>query len=204
MDRYNREQVYAATLGYFEGDDLATNVWVDKYCLKDKEDNYLELTPDAMHFREAGEFARIEKKFGGEGELSKEDIYKWLKDFKYIVPQGSIMYGIGNDYSFNSLSNCTVVESPQDSISSIVNTGRDMANLFKMRCGVGVDISTLRPSGASVNNSARTSTGAWSFVKFYSDLVNVIGQNGRRGAGIVTLNVNHPDIIKFISSKKDL
>lgn len=204
MKTYNREEVYKATLSYFDQDDLATNVFIDKYCLKDREGNFLELTPDDMHHRLAKEFARIEKKFGGKNQLSEEEIYNWLKDFKYIVPQGSVMYGLGNDYSFNSLSNCTVIDSPEDNISSIINTGRDMANLFKMRCGVGVDISNLRPDGASVNNSARTSTGAWSFVKLYSEFVNTIGQKGRRGAGMVSIRGDHPDVVKFISSKKNL
>ncbi len=204
MKLYNRTEVYDATLFYFDGDDLATNVFIDKYCLRDKDGNFLELTPDDMHRRLAKEFARIENKFGGKNQLNEEEIYGWLKGFSRIVPQGSVMYGLGNDYSFNSLSNCTVIESPEDSISSIMNTGRDMANLFKMRCGVGVDISNLRPEDALVNNSARTSTGAWSFVKLYSEFVNTIGQKGRRGAGLVSIRGDHPDVIRFISSKKNL
>lgn len=204
MKTYSREQVYEATLAYFGGDDLATNVFIDKYCLKDGEDNYLELTPQDMHIRLATEFARIEEKFGGPNKLDFDTILSWLENFDFIVPQGSIMYGLGNDFSYNSLSNCTVVESPQDSISSIMNVGRDMANLFKMRCGVGVDISSLRPDGAKVNNSARTSTGAWSFVRYYSEVVNTIGQKGRRGALIITLDCSHPDVIRFATSKQDL
>lgn len=204
MKTYNRTEVYDATLFYFDGDDLATNVFIDKYCLRDKNGNLLELTPDDMHRRLAKEFARIEEKFGGKNQLSEDEIYEWLKGFNRVVPQGSVMYGLGNDYSFNSLSNCTVIESPGDSISSIMNIGRDMANLFKMRCGVGVDISSLRPDGALVNNSARTSTGAWSFVKLYSEFVNTIGQKGRRGAGLVSIRGDHPDVIRFISSKTNL
>ncbi|MCK5021360.1 MAG: HNH endonuclease, partial [Candidatus Peribacteraceae bacterium] len=204
MKTYNKKEVYAATLSYFDDDVLATNVFIDKYCLRNKEGSLLERTPDDMHRRLAKEFARIEKKFGGKNQLKEDEIFNWLKDFKYIVPQGSVMYGLGNGFSFNSLSNCTVIESPKDSISSIINTGRDMSNLFKMRCGVGVDISLLRPDGAEVNNSARTSTGAWSFVKLYSEFVNTIGQNGRRGAGLVSIRGDHPDVIKFLSAKKDL
>ena len=204
MSIYTEEQVYKSTIEYFGRDELAARVFVDKYCLKDRDGNFLELTPDDMHRRMAKEFARIEKKFGGKNQLSEEEIYGWLKGFDFIVPQGSVMYGLGNDYSYNSLSNCTVIESPEDSISSIMDTGRDMANLFKMRCGVGVDISPLRPDGSYVNNSARTSTGAWSFVNYYSGLINVIGQKGRRGAGMVTLRINHPDAILFATSKKDL
>lgn len=204
MKIYSKEEVFEATLAYFDGDDLSTNVFVDKYCLKDRDDNYLELTPHDMHVRLAREFARIEEKFGGPNKLGFDTILYWLEKFKFVVPQGSIMYGLGNDFSYNSLSNCTVVGSPQDSISSIMNTGRDMANLFKMRCGVGVDISPLRPEGAGVNNSARTSTGAWSFVKYLSDVVNIIGQKGRRGALMVSLDCSHPDVIKFATSKQDL
>lgn len=160
---YNEEQVKEATLAYFNGDELATNVFMTKYCLRDKKGNYVEKTPDDMHRRLAAEFARMEDKFGDTGPTESE-IYSFLKDFKYIVPQGSPMMGVGNDYVNVSLSNCVVVDNPQDSVSSIMDAGKDIANLFKRRCGVGLDISDLRPEGAPVNNSARTTTGAWSLI----------------------------------------
>ena len=200
---YNENQVREATLAYFNGDELATNVFMTKYCLRDNNGNYAELTPDDMHRRIASEFARMEDKFG-ESSLAESEIYSYLKDFKYIVPQGSPMMGIGNDYVNVSLSNCVVVENPQDSISSIMDAGKDIANLFKRRCGVGLDISDLRPEGAPVNNSARTTTGAWSFADFYSYVCRMIGQNGRRGALMISMDVRHPDIREFVRMKHDL
>ncbi|HIO73314.1 MAG TPA: ribonucleoside-diphosphate reductase, adenosylcobalamin-dependent, partial [Flavobacteriales bacterium] len=162
------------------------------------------MNPDDMHRRLAAEFARMEKKFNAGHELSEKKIYNYLKDFNYIVPQGSPMMGIGNDYVNVSLSNCVVVESPKDNISSIINAGRDLANLFKRRCGVGLDISNLRPDGTAVNNSAGTTTGAWSFADFYSYVCRMIGQNGRRGALMITMDVRHPDIEKFVIMKQNL
>lgn len=200
---YNEEQVKEATLAYFNGDELATNVFMTKYCLRDKKGNYVEKTPDDMHRRLASEFARMEDKFGDTGP-TKNEIYSFLKDFKYIVPQGSPMMGIGNDYVNVSLSNCVVVDNPQDSVSSIMDAGKDIANLFKRRCGVGLDISDLRPEGAPVNNSARTTTGAWSFADFYSYVCRMIGQNGRRGALMISMDIRHPDIQKFVRMKYDL
>ena len=201
---YTSEEVAAATLEYFSGDELATNVWTTKYALKNRDGEITEKTPDDMHKRLASEFARIEKKFGGDRALSEDIIYDLFKDFKYIVPQGSPMMGIGNDYVNVSLSNCVVVDSPQDNISSIVDSGKQLANLFKRRCGVGIDISGLRPDGASVNNSAGTTTGAWSFADFYSYVCRMIGQNGRRGALMITMDVRHPDIENFVTMKHDL
>ena len=201
---FTRDEVYDSTLKYFGGDELATNVWMTKYALKNKEGEFKEKTPDDMHRRLASEFARIEKDFNSGHELSEEQVYEYLKDFKYIVPQGSPMMGIGNNYVNVSLSNCVVVESPEDNISSIVNAGRDLANLFKRRCGVGLDVSNLRPDGASVNNSAGTTTGAWSFADFYSYVCRMIGQNGRRGALMITMDVRHPDIENFVTMKHDL
>ena len=200
---YNEEQVREATLAYFDGDELATNVFMTKYCLRDNKGNYVEKTPDDMPRRIASEFARMEDKFGG-NNLTETEIYSYLKDFKYIVPQGSPMMGIGNDYVNVSLSNCVVVDNPQDSISSIMDAGKDIANLFKRRCGVGLDISDLRPEGAPVNNSARTTTGAWSFADFYSYVCRMIGQNGRRGALMISMDVRHPDIREFVRMKHDL
>ena len=203
---YSQEQVREATLEYFSGDELATNVFMTKYCLKDKKGSYVEKTPDDMHRRLAKEFARMEDKFitRKSNHLTEEEIYRYLQDFKYIVPQGSPMMGIGNDYVNVSLSNCVVVDNPQDSVSSIMDAGKDLANLFKRRCGVGLDISDLRPEGAPVNNSARTTTGAWSFADFYSYVCRMIGQNGRRGALMISMDVRHPDIEEFVKMKQDL
>ena len=203
---YTEEEVRGATLEYFKEDELATNVFISKYCLRDKDGNFLEKTPDDMHKRLAAEFARIEDKFeaGKNSYLTENEIYSFFKDFKYIVPQGSPMMGIGNNHVNVSLSNCVVVDSPADNISSIVDAGKHLANLFKRRCGVGLDISKLRPENASVNNSARTTTGAWSFADFYSYVCRMIGQNGRRGALMISMDIRHPDIEKFITMKRDL
>ena len=204
---YSEEQVREATLKYFNDDELATNVFMTKYCLRDNEGNFVEETPHDMHVRMAREFARIEDKFSepaGKHALTEEEILSYFKNFKYIVPQGSPMMGIGNNYVNVSLSNCVVVDSPADNISSIVDAGKHLANLFKRRCGVGLDISNLRPENAAVNNSARTTTGAWSFADFYSYVCRMIGQNGRRGALMISMDVRHPDIEKFITMKENL
>jgi len=200
---YKEEEVGAATLDYFSGDELAKNVFMTKYCLKDKDGNLLEKTPDDMHQRLASEFARIEEKFGG-NSLSKEEIYGLLKDFKYVVPQGSPMMGMGNNHVNVSLSNCVVVDSPSDTVSSIMDAGKELANLFKRRCGVGLDISELRPENAIVNNAAGTTTGAWSFADFYSYVCRMVGQNGRRGALMISMDVRHPDIEQFVEMKHNL
>ncbi len=201
---YSESEVRAATLEYFNGDELATNVFITKYCLRDNEGNFVEKTPQDMHNRMAAEFARVEEKHGGPRALTKEKIVEYFNNFKYIVPQGSPMMGIGNSYVNVSLSNCVVVDTPADNVSSIVNAGRDLANLFKRRCGVGLDLSDLRPDGTTVNNSAGTTTGAWSFADFYSYVCRMIGQNGRRGALMITMDVRHPDIESFVTMKQDL
>jgi ribonucleoside-diphosphate reductase alpha chain len=198
---YTHEEVYEKTLEYFGGDTLAANVFF-KYVLRDKEGNYLESDPDQMHRRLAKEFARIESKYPN--PMDEEYIYSFLKNFEYIVPQGSPMAGIGNSFDKTSLSNCIVVTSPDDSISGIMNTGRDAANLFKRRAGVGIDLSTLRPEGTPVSNAAKTTTGAWSFADLYSYICTMVGQNGRRGALMISMDVHHPDIMKFVRMKDDL
>ena len=200
---YIEDEVKAATLEYFGGDELATNVFMTKYCLRGDGEAFLERSPEDMHRRLAAEFARIENKFGG-NVLSEEEIFCYLDKFKYVVPQGSPMMGIGNSHINVSLSNCVVVDSPRDSVSSIMDSGKDLANLFKRRCGVGLDISNLRPDGTAVNNSARTTTGAWSFADFYSYVCRMIGQNGRRGALMISMDIRHPDIEKFVAMKQDL
>ena len=203
---HEEETVKEATLDYFGGDELATNVFMTKYCLRDNKGNFMEKTPDDMHRRIAKEFARVENKFCKDptGSISEDEIYSYLKNFKYVVPQGSPMMGIGNDYVNVSLSNCVVVDNPTDCISSIMDAGKDLANLFKRRCGAGIDISGLRPEGAPVNNSARTTTGAWSFADFYSYVCRMIGQNGRRGALMISMDVRHPDVERFVTMKHNL
>jgi len=201
---YSKQEVLDKTLKYFNGDELATNVFITKYALKNKKGEYEEVSPHDMHNRLASEFSRIETKFGGERQLSLEQIINDISYFKYIVPQGSPMFGIGNNFAVASLSNCVVVASPEDNVSSIVDAGKHLANLFKRRCGVGLDLSNLRPDGLSVNNSAGTTTGAWSFADFYSYICRMIGQNGRRGALMISMDVRHPDIEKFAVMKQNL
>ncbi len=204
VETYSHEEVFSKTKKYFKGDELAASAIVSKYLLQNSEGEFLESSPDDIHHRLAREFARIENIFGGENALTEDTIYEYLQDFKYIIPQGSPMYGIGNNLTLASLSNCVVVDSPMDDVSSIINRGRDLANLFKRRCGVGIDISSLRPEGSEVSNSARTTTGAWSFADFYSYVCRMIGQNGRRGALMITMDVRHPDAESFIKMKHDL
>ena len=174
MQSYTRDEVFKASREYFKNDELAANVFL-KYSLRNnRTKEYYELTPDGMHHRLAKEFARIESKY--QNPLTEEKIYEYLKDFKYIVPQGSPMFGIGNNFQNVSLSNCVVISSPEDNISSIMDAAKNLANLMKRRCGVGLDISKLRPDGAKVSNAAETSTGAWSFADFYSYVCKKIGQ----------------------------
>ena len=201
---FSKEEVHAESLIYFDHDELATNVFMTKYALKDKNGQFLEKSPTQMHERIAKEFARIEAKFGGSNQLYYDRIYNDIADFNYIVPQGSPMFGIGNDHAIVSLSNCVVVASPEDNISSIMDSGKELANLFKRRCGVGIDLTNLRPERATVSNAAGTTTGAWSFADFYSYVCRMIGQNGRRGALMISLDIRHPDIESFVKMKNDL
>ena len=204
MKTHTRAEVEKATLEYFEQDELATNVWITKYCLKNKNGEFLEKSPTDMHNRLASEFFRVERKFNTDRALTKENISDYINNFKYIVPQGSPMMGVGNDHVNVSLSNCVVVAPPLDNISSIIDTGKDLANLFKRRCGVGLDISNLRPDNTPVGNSAGTTSGAWSFADFYSYICRMIGQNGRRGALMISMDIRHPDIFQFATMKHDL
>ena len=200
--KYTEEEVTQATLEYFDGDELATDGFVTKYALRDQWGNLYELTPEDMHRRLAKEFARIEAKYPN--PLSEDEIFTYLDRFKYIVPQGSPMFGIGNPFVVVSTSNCVVIPSPEDSMSGIFTTAERFANLFKRRCGAGTDISTLRPEGTPVNNAARTSTGAWSFAELFAFIAAKVGQNGRRGAEMICIDVRHPDIEKFVAMKDDL
>jgi ribonucleoside-diphosphate reductase alpha chain len=199
---YTKQEVYNKTLEYFQGDELATNVWISKYCLKNKEEQYLELTPDDTHHRLAKEFHRIEQKYPN--PLSYEEIYRLLTNFRYVIPGGSILYGVGNIYSISSLGNCFVVGNSSDSYGGICQTDQEQAQLMKRRAGVGHDISHLRPKNTSVTNSAGTSTGAVSFMERYSNTTREVAQNGRRGALMLSMDINHPDIEDFVIAKDDL
>jgi ribonucleotide reductase alpha subunit len=190
-------------LKYFNGDDLAASVFISKYAISDEENNYLESTPDEMHYRMAKEFARIEEKMGGNSKLSEDEIYKLFNDWT-IIPGGSVMNGLGNPNYIGSLSNCFVAQPPMDSYSSIMKNREIMVQLMKRRGGVGIDISNLRPSGAKVSNAAKTSTGAVSFMNVYSELTKEVALNGRRGALMISMSSKHPDVDEFIKVKQDL
>jgi len=199
---YSKEIVESETLKYFDGDELAAKVFIDKYALRDKDGVYYEKTPDDMHHRLAKEFARIEKnKF--QSPLSEEEIYTYFKDFKYIVPQGSPMFGIGNDFQIISLSNCFLLENPIDSYSSILETDQQLVNISKRRGGCGIDLSHLRPEFAETTNAARTSSGIVTWMERYSNSIREVGQNGRRGALLLSLSIHHPDIMRFCTVKND-
>lgn len=190
-------------LTYFKGDDLAAKVWADKYALKDDNGNILETNPNSMHTRMASEFARIEAKYGGSKAMPQELIESLFRDFKYIIPGGSVMAGLGSPM-IGSLSNCFVIGQPEDSYSGIMKLREEQAHLMKRRGGVGKDLSTLRPAGAKVHNTAKSSTGAASFMEVDSSITQEVAQRGRRGALMLTLDIRHPDVEEFITKKQDL
>ena len=187
---------------YFKGDELAANVFVSKYALTDKKGCLHELTPDDMHIRMSQEFARIEKNYPN--PLSEEEIYELLKEFKYVIPQGSPMSGIGNPYQIQSLSNCFVIESPYDSYGGILKVDQELVQIAKRRGGVGFDLSTIRPKGRSTGNCARTTDGIEIFMDRYSNSCREVAQGGRRGALMLTISVHHPQIKDFVEIKRDL
>ena len=198
---YTYDQAYEASLKYFDGDALAAQVWVSKYALKDSDGNIFELTPDDMHHRLAFEIARIEAKYP-QG-MSEEDVFELLRNFKYVVPQGSPMAGIGNDMQVGSLSNCFVVgiDKKPDSYGGIMRIDQEQVQLMKRRGGVGHDLSHLRPKGMAVKNSALTSTGLVPFMERYSNSTREVAQDGRRGALMLTVSIKHPDAEGFIDAK---
>jgi ribonucleoside-diphosphate reductase alpha chain len=200
LKTYSKQEIEKATLPYFKGDEMATAVWIKKYCLKD-EKNYYELTPDDMHRRIARELARIEAKYPN--PLSEELIYETLKNFKRIVPQGSPMSGIGNNFQVVSLSNCFVIGNGKegDSYGGILKIDQEQVQLMKRRGGVGHDLSHIRPSGSPVKNSAITSTGIVPFMERYSNSTREVAQDGRRGALMLSVSINHPDSEAFIDAK---
>lgn len=198
---YKRKEVFDETLKYFNGDELATNAWINKYALKDSDGNLYEKSPTDMHWRLAKEFERIELKYPN--SLTSEEIFSLLDKFKYIIPQGSPMAGIGNNNQIVSLSNCFVIGNDSDSYGGIFLTDQEQAQLMKRRGGVGHDISHLRPKKMPVNNSALTATGAASFMHRFSNTTREVAQDGRRGALMLTIHINHPDVIDFIDMKID-
>ncbi|MDX9750884.1 MAG: adenosylcobalamin-dependent ribonucleoside-diphosphate reductase [Flavobacteriales bacterium] len=216
---FTKEEAVARSLVYFKGDELAATTWVNKYALRNAAGELLEDTPAAMHRRMAREFARIEatygrlpaakqallSAYGREREaLNEERIFKLFDGFRDVVPQGSVMASLGDPFRLASLSNCVVIPAPTDSYGGIFRNDQQLAQLFKRRCGVGFDLSTLRPEGASVSNAARTSTGAVSFMERFSNTTREVAQKGRRGALMLTMDIAHPDVEKFITIKQDL
>jgi len=201
--KYSYEEAVKASLEYFKGDELAATVWVNKYALKDSQGNIYELTPNDMHRRLAKEIYRIEKKY--ENPMSEEQIFELLKDFKYIIPQGGPMTGIGNDYQVASLSNCFVVgrQNPADSYGGVMMIDQEQVQLMKRRGGVGHDLSHIRPKGSPVKNSALTSTGLVPFMERYSNSTREVAQDGRRGALMLSVSSKHPDAESFIDAKME-
>ena len=224
---YNYDDAFKVSVDYFNGDELPANVFLSKYALRDKDQNLLENSPVQMHRRLAKEFARIEYKYreiewqhGVQANLSNygkslhkrlhaatpkdvsDHIYNLFKDFKWIIPQGSIMATLGTN-TIASLSNCWVAESPLDSYGGILKTDGDLAYYYKRRGGVGTDLSNIRPKGTKTNNSAKSTTGVVSFMHRFSNTTREVAMEGRRGALMLSLDVNHPDIMDFIKVKRD-
>ena len=201
MDFYSYDEVYDATLKYFKGDELAARVWSSKYALKDSFGHIFELTPDDMHHRLASELARIERNYPN--PMSEDEVFSLIQGFKYIVPQGSPMSGIGNNYQVGSLSNCFVIgiDGDPDSYGGIIKIDEEQVQLMKRRGGVGHDLSHIRPKGSPVKNSALTSTGLVPFMERYSNSTREVAQDGRRGALMLTVSINHPDSEAFIDAK---
>jgi len=201
LKSYTQEEAFSASVSYFKGDDLAARVWLNKYALKDSDGNIFELTPNDMHKRIAKEIARVEKRYPN--PLPESKIFDLIKDFKYIVPQGSPMAGIGNPYQIASLSNCFVIgnDGESDSYGGIMKVDQEQVQLMKRRGGVGHDLSHIRPKGSEVKNSALTSTGLVPFMERYSNSTREVAQDGRRGALMLSVSINHPDSQDFINAK---
>ena len=199
---YTYQEAVAAATKYFNGDELAANVWVNKYALKDSFGHIYESTPEQMHRRIAKEVARIEKKY--KNPLTEKEVFSLLENFKYIVPQGSPMAGIGNIYQVSSLSNCFVIGNDADSYSGIIRTDEEQVQLMKRRGGVGHDLSHIRPKGSPVMNSALTSTGIVPFMERYSNSTREVAQDGRRGALMLSVSSRHPDAEDFIDAKMEV
>ena len=203
MDRkvYTFEEAFKTSLNYFTGDELAAKVWVNKYALKDAFGNIYEKSPEDMHHRLAGEIARVEQKYPN--PLSEQELFDLFDHFRYIIPQGSPMTGIGNDFQIASLSNCFVIglDGEADSYGAIIRIDEEQVQLMKRRGGVGHDLSHIRPKGSPVKNSALTSTGLVPFMERYSNSTREVAQDGRRGALMLSVSVKHPDSEAFIDAK---
>ena len=221
VGRYTYQDTLEKCMAYFEGDELAATTWMNKYALKNPDGSFAEATPDDMHRRMAKEFAKVEtqyreaaslngsfKRLSAYGQqrapLTAESIYQLFKDFKYVIPQGSVMSGLGNNNVLASLSNCVVMPEILDSYGGIMYTDQQLAQLFKRRCGVGIDISGLRPANMLVSNAAGSTSGATSFMERYSNTTREVAQNGRRGALMITMDIAHPDVVEFITMKQQL
>ena len=198
---YSYEEAFEASLKYFEGDELAARVWVNKYSMKDSYGNIYECSPEDMHWRIANEIARIEQKY--ENPLTAEEIFGLLDHFRYIIPAGSPMTGIGNNHQIASLSNCFVIglDGQADSYGGIIRIDEEQVQLMKRRGGVGHDLSHIRPKGSPVKNSALTSTGLVPFMERYSNSTREVAQDGRRGALMLSVSIKHPDAEAFIDAK---
>lgn len=203
MNTYTYEEALKESVQYFKGDELAASVWIGKYAMKDSLGNLYEKSPEQMHRRLAKEFARIEAKYAN--PMGEEEIYSLLKDFKFIIPQGGPMTGIGNDYQVASLSNCFVIgnDGPSDSYGGILKIDEEQVQLMKRRGGVGHDLSHIRPAGSPVLNSALTSTGVVPFMERYSNSTREVAQDGRRGALMLSVSIKHPDSEAFIDAKME-
>ena len=198
---YSYDEAFEASLHYFNGDELAARVWVNKYAVKDSFGNIYEKSPEDMHWRLAREVARIEKRYPN--PLSEQELFDLFDRFRYIVPQGSPMTGIGNDFQVASLSNCFVIglDGQADSYGAIIRIDEEQVQLMKRRGGVGHDLSHIRPKGSPVKNSALTSTGLVPFMERYSNSTREVAQDGRRGALMLSVSIKHPDSESFIDAK---
>lgn len=200
---YNYQESLELSKSYFNGEELPAKVFLDKYALRNEKNELLEQTPTEMHRRLAKEFARIEKdKF--KNPLTENQIFELFDKFKRIIPQGSPMFGIGNNYQYVSIGNCFVIPKPHDSYLGILYTDTEITQISSRRGGVGWSVSKLRPNGMTVKNAAKTTTGMVSFMKRFSNSIREVAQNGRRGASLQCCHVNHPDILDFITVKRDL
>ena len=201
MDKKTYDEALRESREYFHGDELAASVWINKYAMKDSFGNLYETSPDQMHWRLANEFARIEQQYPN--PMTAAEIHELLRDFKYIIPQGGPMAGIGNNYQIASLSNCFVIGNKHeaDSYGGIMKIDEEQVQLMKRRGGVGHDLSHIRPTGSPVLNSALTSTGVVPFMERYSNSTREVAQDGRRGALMLTISIKHPDAENFIDAK---
>lgn len=218
---FSYNEVLKESLKYFDGDELAATTWINKYAMTDLDGKYVEKSPDDMHRRMAKQFARIELKNGSASDLgartallseygqqrhplTEDEIYNLFRNFNYVIPQGSVMASLGNPYILASLSNCVVIPEIHDSYGGIMYTDQQLVQLFKRRCGVGIDMSTIRPAGLRVNNAAGSTSGAVSFMERFSNTTREVSQNGRRGALMITMDIAHPDVEDFVTIKQDL